>query len=203
MNSMNKTSCKKPSKHSITPKNDMGGRSKVSLLGQYTSSAIIAKNKFLRNNLNRTNHILYPEKGGSGSMYPLNISTMNNSIHDYKGQTMNVSFINRIDKSIAKKSELNLTLKLETMKHSSTTKCLNDSIGTKMKNCLKNRNSNQGSQKSIFEGKRRSQVSVLSPHLSPDKISSLTHFKERKQTEITKLQKKLKKASKEAKAIRN
>ncbi|CAI2382780.1 unnamed protein product [Moneuplotes crassus] len=176
----------------MTPKNDfLNSKSKVSLLGHYTSSATMAKSKKARCKLHQTKEIFFPVKSG-GSMYPLNISNHSLNGGNSKGQTMDL-------KSMA---QMNLTAKLNKLQHSSTTKCLNDSIGSKMKNCLKNRNSNQSSEKNIFGQKRKSQVNVMVQKASPENHQMLYLYKNKK-NEIARLHKKLKKASKNAKVIKS
>lgn len=201
-NTVSLLSHEKDSTQVITPKSEfLKNKSRVSLLGQYTSSAFLAKNRKGKCKLNRTKEISYPLKGG-GSMYPLNISNHSQNPSGHKGQTMDLKQMKELDKSQTNSNILNLTTKLNKLKHSSTTKCLNDSIGNKMKNCLRNRNTHQESEKGIFTKKRRSQVNVLTQKTSPDRSHVPLVTKEKK-NEIAKLHKKLKKASRQAKVIKS
>lgn len=120
--------------NTTTPKHNFEkAKSRVSLLGQYTSSAMIAKAKQSKPNLNRTKpNISYLSKGSNYSMYPLNISTCTNTVQEYKGQTMNLKTMYDIDKRLRSPQPLNSTLK-PMLKHSSTAKCLQESIGGMMR----------------------------------------------------------------------
>jgi hypothetical protein len=172
---------KKP-KCAVTPKHNLmkAAKSRVSLLGQYTSCAMVAKSKQYRPNLNRTKpNISYLGKSSNYNKYPLNISTCSNTVHEYKGQTLNVKSMYDVDKRLQSPQPLNINLN-PSLKHSLTTKNLNDSIGVKMRSCVL--------AKDVLYNKK-SKVSVMP--VNSELNLKVEKLKARRETEIEAFQKTL------------
>ena len=86
-------SLNKSNKHPTTPKyNIVKSKSRVSLLGQYTSSALAAKSSGSKPNLSKTSkHIMFPHsKDTNRSMYPLNVTVSTASINEYRGKSFHM-----------------------------------------------------------------------------------------------------------------